>query len=33
MFPLSDRGFSNTVQDIMHVYVITLLVVLLSIIG
>lgn len=31
MFPLSEAGYAGTFQDIMHVYVITMLVVLLSI--
>lgn len=31
MFPLSDSGNANTFQDIMHIYVVTVLVVLLSI--
>lgn len=33
MFPLSSNGNNNTVQDIIHIYVITVLVVLLSIIS
>lgn len=33
MFPLSDSGFAGSFQDIMHTYVVTLLVVLLSIIS
>jgi hypothetical membrane protein len=31
MFPLSDSGFPGNFQDIMHVYVVTVLVVILSI--
>ncbi len=31
MFPLSDSGYAGTFQDIMHVYVVTVSVVLLSI--
>ncbi len=31
MFPLSDSGNANTFQDIIHIYVVTVLVVLLSI--
>lgn len=31
MFPLSDSGYAGTLQDIMHVYVVTASVVLLSI--
>lgn len=31
MFPLSNSGNANTFQDIMHIYVVTVLVVLLSI--
>lgn len=31
MFPLSDSGNAGTFQDIMHIYVVTVLVVLLSI--
>ena len=31
MFPLSDSGYAGTFQDVMHVYTVTLLVVLLSI--
>lgn len=33
MFPLSDSGNAGTFQDIMHVYVVTVLVVLLSILS
>lgn len=33
MFPLSDSGNAGTFQDIMHIYVITVLVVLLSIVS
>lgn len=33
MFPLSDSGFAGTFQDIMHTYVVTVLVVLLSIVS
>lgn len=33
MFPLSDSGYAGTFQDIMHTYVVTGLVVLLSIIS
>lgn len=33
LFPLSDSGYAGTFQDIMHTYVVTLLVVLLSIIS
>lgn len=33
MFPLSDSGNAGAFQDIMHIYVITVLVVLLSIIS
>lgn len=33
MFPLSDSGNAKTFQDIMHVYVVTVLVVLLSILS
>ncbi|TCT16070.1 uncharacterized protein DUF998 [Natranaerovirga pectinivora] len=33
LFPLSDSGYGGTFQDIMHVYVITLLVVMLSIVS
>ncbi len=33
MFPLSDSGYAGTFQDIMHTYVVTVLVVLLSIIA
>ena len=33
MFPLSDSGNPGTLQDIMHIYVITVLVVLLSVIS
>lgn len=33
MFPLSDSGYAGTFQDIMHGYVVTVLVVLLSIIS
>lgn len=33
MFPLSDSGNAGTFQDIMHIYVVTVLVVLLSIIS
>lgn len=33
MFPLSEAGYANTFQDIMHVYVVTFLVVILSIVG
>lgn len=33
MFPLSDSGNAGAFQDIMHIYVVTLLVVLLSIIS
>lgn len=33
MFPLSDSGYAGTFQDIMHTYVVTVLVVLLSIIS
>ncbi|MCM1494614.1 MAG: DUF998 domain-containing protein [Bacteroides sp.] len=33
MFPLSDSGNAGAFQDIMHIYVITLLVVLLSIVS
>lgn len=33
MFPLSDSGFAGAFQDIMHTYVVTVLVVLLSIIS
>lgn len=31
MFPLSDSGYAGTFQDIMHLYIVTLLVVMLSI--
>ncbi len=31
MFPLSDSGYAGTFEDFMHVYVVTMLVVLLSI--
>lgn len=33
MFPLSSSGFEGTFQDIMHTYVVTVLVVLLSIVS
>lgn len=33
MFPLTDSGFSGTFQDIMHTYVVTVLVVVLSIVS
>lgn len=33
MFPLSDSGNAGTFQDIMHIYVITVLVILLSIVS
>lgn len=33
MFPLSDSGNARTFQDIMHIYVVTVLVVLLSIVS
>ena len=33
MFPLSDSGNPGTIQDIMHIYVITVFVVLLSVIS
>ena len=33
MFPLSDSGNAGAFQDIMHIYVITVLVVLLSIVS
>lgn len=33
LFPLSDSGYSGTFQDIMHVYVITVSVVILSIVS
>lgn len=33
MFPLSDSGFAGTFQDVMHTYVVTVLVVLLSIVS
>lgn len=33
MFPLSDSGYAGSFQDIMHTYVVTVLVVLLSIIS
>lgn len=33
MFPLSDSGNAGTFQDVMHIYVVTVLVVLLSIIS
>lgn len=33
MFPLSDSGYAGAFQDIMHTYVVTVLVVLLSIIS
>lgn len=33
MFPLSDSGNAGTFQDVMHVYVVTLLVVVLSIVS
>lgn len=33
LFPLSDKGQAGTFQDIMHVYVVTVLVVLLSIVS
>lgn len=33
MFPLSDSGNAGTFQDIMHIYVVTVLVVLLSIVS
>ena len=33
LFPLSDSGYAGTFQDIMHVYVITILVVVLSIVS
>lgn len=33
MFPLSEAGYASKFQDIMHVYVVTILVVLLSIVG
>lgn len=33
MFPLSDSGNAGTFQDIMHIYVVTVLVVLLSILS
>lgn len=33
MFPLSDSGFAGSFQDIMHTYVVTVLVVLLSIVS
>lgn len=33
LFPLSDKGFAGTLQDIIHVYVITILVVILSILS
>ncbi len=33
MFPLSDKGNAGTMQDIIHIYVVTALVVLLSIIS
>lgn len=33
MFPLSDSGYAGTFQDIMHTYVVTVLVVLLSIVS
>lgn len=33
MFPLSDSGYAGTFQDIMHVYAVTVLVVVLSIVS
>lgn len=33
LFPLSSKGFQGTFQDIMHFYVVTISVVLLSIIS
>ncbi|WP_429976019.1 DUF998 domain-containing protein [Enterococcus sp. DIV0086] len=33
LFPLSDSGYAGTFQDIMHTYVVTVLVVLLSIVS
>ncbi len=33
MFPLSDSGYAGTFQDFMHTYVVTVLVVLLSVIS
>ncbi len=33
LFPLSDAGYAGTFQDIMHVYVVTITVVLLSIVS
>jgi len=33
MFPLSDSGYAGTFQDIMHLYVVTVLVVVLSIVS
>ncbi len=33
LFPLSDKGFNGTFQDIMHFYVVTISVVLLSIVS
>ncbi len=33
LFPLSDSGYAGTSQDIMHVYVVTILVVILSIVS
>ena len=33
MFPLSDSGNAGTFQDLMHIYVVTVLVVLLSIVS
>lgn len=33
MFPLSDSGNAGAFQDVMHIYVVTVLVVLLSIIS
>lgn len=33
MFPLSESGYAGTFQDIMHVYVVTVLVVVLSIVS
>lgn len=33
MFPLSDSGYAETFQDIMHTYIVTVLVVVLSIVS
>ena len=33
LFPLSSKGFQGTFQDIMHFYVVTIIVVLLSIVS